>query len=69
MRLHCRVRLTGVGALQGLGATVRLVMLPYESHGYRSRESLLHLLWETQEWMDRDVKNRPVAVPTTDRGD
>jgi dipeptidyl aminopeptidase/acylaminoacyl peptidase len=54
------------GALQGLGATVRLVMLPYESHGYRSRESLLHMLWEMQEWMDRYVKNRPAETPTTD---
>jgi dipeptidyl aminopeptidase/acylaminoacyl peptidase len=54
------------GALQGLGATVRLVMLPYESHGYRSRESLLHMLWEMQEWMDRYVKNRPAEAPTTD---
>ena len=54
------------GALQGLGATVRLVMLPYESHGYRSRESLLHMLWEMQEWMDRYVKNRPAEKPATD---
>jgi dipeptidyl aminopeptidase/acylaminoacyl peptidase len=54
------------GALQGLGATVRYVVLPYESHGYRSRESLLHMLWEMQEWMDRYVKNRPAETPTTD---
>jgi len=54
------------GALQGLGATVRLVMLPYESHGYRSRESLLHMLWEMQEWMDRYVKKGPAETPTTD---
>ena len=54
------------GALQGLGATVRLVVLPYEAHGYRSRESLLHMLWEMQEWMDRYVKNRPAEAPTTD---
>jgi dipeptidyl aminopeptidase/acylaminoacyl peptidase len=54
------------GALQGLGATARLVVLPYESHGYRSRESLLHMLWEMQEWMDRYVKNRPTEAPTTD---
>ena len=43
-------------ALKGLGATARLVMLPYESHGYRSRESILHMLWEMQEWLDRYVK-------------
>jgi len=44
-------------ALKGLGATARLVVLPYESHGYRARESLLHMLWEQQEWLDRYVKN------------
>ena len=45
------------GALKGLGATVRLVMLPHESHGYRARESVMHLLWETATWLDRYVKN------------
>jgi dipeptidyl aminopeptidase/acylaminoacyl peptidase len=45
-------------ALKGLGATVRLVMLPKESHGYSARESILHLLWEQDEWMDTYVKNR-----------
>jgi len=43
------------GALKGHGATVRLVMLPHESHSYRARESIMHLLWETSEWMDRYV--------------
>ncbi len=43
-------------ALKGLGATARLVMLPHESHGYRARESILHMLWEMQEWLDRYVK-------------
>ena len=33
-------------ALKGHGATVRLVLLPLESHGYSTRESLLHLQWE-----------------------
>jgi dipeptidyl aminopeptidase/acylaminoacyl peptidase len=45
------------GALKGLGATARLVILPYESHGYRARESLLHMLWEQQEWLDRYVRH------------
>ena len=44
-------------ALKGHGATARLVMLPYESHGYRSRESLLHMLWEQEQWLDRYVRN------------
>ena len=43
-------------ALKGLGKTVRLVMLPYESHGYQARESILHMLWEMQEWLDKYVK-------------
>lgn len=44
-------------ALKGQGATARLVMLPHESHSYRARESVLHMLWETSEWLDRYVKN------------
>ena len=43
-------------ALKGHGATARLVMLPYESHGYRSRESLLHMLWEQEQWLERYVR-------------
>jgi len=43
-------------ALKGAGATVRLVMLPHESHGYRARESVLHMLWEMTEWLDLYVK-------------
>jgi dipeptidyl aminopeptidase/acylaminoacyl peptidase len=43
-------------ALKGLGATTRLVMLPAESHGYRARESILHMLWEQEEWLDEYVK-------------
>jgi dipeptidyl aminopeptidase/acylaminoacyl peptidase len=50
-------------ALRGLGATARYVQLPYEAHGYRARESLLHVLWETSTWLDRYVKN----APTKDR--
>jgi len=43
-------------ALKGLGATVRLVMLPKESHGYRAKESILHMLWEQDEWLEKYVK-------------
>lgn len=45
-------------ALKGHGATARLVMLPYESHGYRARESVLHVLAEMFEWFDKYVKNK-----------
>jgi dipeptidyl aminopeptidase/acylaminoacyl peptidase len=31
-------------------------MLPGESHGYRARESVLHVLAEMVEWMDTHVK-------------
>ncbi len=55
------------GALKGLGATARLVILPYESHGYRSRESLLHMLWEQQEWLERYVKSASPTEPTAGR--
>ncbi|MFH1374106.1 MAG: prolyl oligopeptidase family serine peptidase [bacterium] len=46
-------------ALKGQGATARLVMLPHESHGYRARESVMHVLWEMTTWLDRYVKNAP----------
>ncbi len=45
-------------ALKGFGATARLVMLPYESHGYMARESVLHVLAEMFEWFDKYVKNK-----------
>ncbi|MFY7951870.1 MAG: alpha/beta hydrolase family protein, partial [Armatimonadaceae bacterium] len=40
-------------ALVAHGATVRLVLLPHESHGYRARESVLHVLHEMLVWADR----------------
>ena len=45
-------------ALKGLGAPVRLVMLPKESHGYRAKESVFHMLWEQDQWLEKHVKNR-----------
>ncbi|MBI9059586.1 MAG: S9 family peptidase [Labilibaculum sp.] len=45
-------------ALKGLGANVRLVMFPKESHSYRAKESILHLLWEQDQWLEKHVKNR-----------
>jgi dipeptidyl aminopeptidase/acylaminoacyl peptidase len=44
-------------AMKGLGGTARLVMLPRESHGYRARESILHVLAESFEWLETHVKN------------
>ena len=45
-------------ALKGLGAKVRLVLLPKESHGYRAKENILHLLWEQDQWLEKYVKNK-----------
>ena len=56
-------------AMKGLGGNARLVMLPNESHGYRARESIMHMLAESDAWLDRYVKNagvthaEPVAAP------
>ncbi|MFS2316394.1 S9 family peptidase [Maricaulis sp. D1M11] len=51
-------------AVKGNGGTARLVMLPYESHGYRGRESVLHVLAESIEWLDTWVK--PIENPMGD---
>lgn len=40
-------------AMKGLGGNSRLVMLPNESHGYRARESILHMLAETDDWLQQ----------------
>ena len=51
-------------ALQGLGGHVRYVVLPAEAHGYRARESALHVLWEELRWLDANVKNaKPRPTP------
>jgi dipeptidyl aminopeptidase/acylaminoacyl peptidase len=44
-------------AVRGSGGTARLVLLPFEDHGYRARESIEHVLWEQIRWFDRYVKN------------
>ncbi|MEO6192224.1 MAG: prolyl oligopeptidase family serine peptidase [Thermoanaerobaculia bacterium] len=49
-------------ALKGNGATARLVFLPLEAHGYRGRESVLHGLAESYDWMEKYVKNRPAEA-------
>ena len=43
-------------AIKGNGGTVRLVMLPHESHGYRARQSILHTHAETIDWLNKYVK-------------
>jgi dipeptidyl aminopeptidase/acylaminoacyl peptidase len=46
-------------AVKGHGGTVRLVMLPFEAHGYAGRESIEHVLYEMLSWFDKYVKNAP----------
>lgn len=40
-------------AIKGTGGTARLVILPHESHGYRAKESVLHVLAEMFDWAGR----------------
>jgi dipeptidyl aminopeptidase/acylaminoacyl peptidase len=49
-------------ALKGHGATVRFVLLPLEAHGYAGRESVLHMFWEMNNWLNTYVKNPPSAT-------
>ena len=44
-------------ALKGMGKEARLVMMPYEDHGYGSKQSIYHTLVEMIEWFDEHVKN------------
>jgi dipeptidyl aminopeptidase/acylaminoacyl peptidase len=50
-------------ALRGHGATVRYVTLPLEAHGYASRETTEHVLYEMLNWFDKHVKNAPPRKP------
>lgn len=53
-------------AVKGLGGTIRLVMYPYEKHGYRARETVLDALYQQFDWFDRWVKNaRPRGEAAT----
>ena len=54
---HTQCKERYFNALKGLGATARLVMLPKESHGYASKESIFHVLWEQDQWLEKYVKN------------
>ena len=44
-------------AVRGSGGTARLVLLPFEDHGYRARETIEHVLWEQIRWFEEHVKN------------
>jgi dipeptidyl aminopeptidase/acylaminoacyl peptidase len=56
-------------AIQGTGGTARLVILPYENHGYVARESVLHMLAEQLTWLERWLaKPREEAAQAADAG-
>jgi dipeptidyl aminopeptidase/acylaminoacyl peptidase len=52
------------GAVRGAGGKSRLVVLPYEGHGYRAKESVLHVLAEMFDWFDTHVKNGRRTTPS-----
>lgn len=54
-------------ALQGLGKPARLVILPYEGHHYQARESVMHLLWEQEQWIKRYLRVTPAMQQLIDR--
>lgn len=45
-------------AIKGTGGRARLVLLPYEAHGYAARENILHMMWEMDIWLEKYVKNK-----------
>ncbi|HXW87483.1 MAG TPA: prolyl oligopeptidase family serine peptidase [Streptosporangiaceae bacterium] len=58
-------------AIQGTGGTARLVILPYESHGYVARESVLDMLAEQLGWLERWLAAAPsvTSQPTAAEAD
>jgi dipeptidyl aminopeptidase/acylaminoacyl peptidase len=38
-------------ALKAFGIESKLVLLPHERHGYRAKESILHMAYEQEEWL------------------
>ena len=49
-------------ALMGHGATVEYVQLPFESHGYAARESVMDVVARMIEWFDTYVKGGKAAT-------
>ena len=43
-------------AIQGNGGVAKLIMLPYEGHGYRACQSVMHVQYETVAWLDQYLK-------------
>lgn len=53
-------------ALKGHGSLCRLVILPFESHGYSARESIMHVLWETDRWLQKYCVNNSSKLADLD---
>lgn len=49
-------------AIKGHGGTARLVLLPHEGHVYRARESLLHVMWEVEQWLEKYARPSPRSI-------
>jgi len=49
-------------ALMGHGATVEYVQLPFESHGYAARESVMDVVARMIAWFDKYVKGEKAAT-------
>jgi dipeptidyl aminopeptidase/acylaminoacyl peptidase len=52
-------------AVRSSGGTTRLVVLPFEDHGYRAQESIEHVLWEQFRWFDKYVVGAETVAPDT----
>jgi dipeptidyl aminopeptidase/acylaminoacyl peptidase len=50
-------------AVRGSGGTARLVLLPFEDHGYRAKENVEHVLWEQLRWFNKYVKGDGTETP------
>jgi dipeptidyl aminopeptidase/acylaminoacyl peptidase len=53
-------------AILGQGGTARLVMLPYEGHVYRARESVLHSAAEMLEWFSLYLRRDATMAHTVE---
>ena len=45
-------------AIKGTGGTAKMVILPFEEHSYRAKESELHVLAEINKWFDRFLQKK-----------
>jgi dipeptidyl aminopeptidase/acylaminoacyl peptidase len=55
-------------AIRGNAGKTELLLLPWEGHSYRARESVLRTAGEMLDWFDRHVKNRPLDAETRETG-